>query len=67
MTPEYLNYQRRPPMTREYRWYANIADIEFRQQLDITALLRRVQQHMNNRKEQGAYFEVEACIKAVQS
>jgi len=53
---------------REYRWYANIADIEFRLQLDATCLLRRVQQWIDTREGgQGSYFEIEACIKAIQS
>lgn len=54
MKPEYLNYQRRPPMQRERRWYANIADIEFRSKLDATALLIRASIHESRHSDEAS-------------
>jgi hypothetical protein len=59
---EALNYRKRAPMTREYRWYANIADIEFRQLLDITALLRRTQVWMEQREDKASAAFMEKFI-----
>lgn len=41
-----------------------ISTIEFRQQLDIVALLTRVQIYMERREGQSGYFELEAIFAA---
>jgi hypothetical protein len=65
----YCTKRRKKSMTqvisgREYRWYANIADYEFRSCLDVTCLLLRVLAWVEKREDGIGAAELEAHIKS---